>query len=128
MIHDILDLLTPKPRFTATASYLPEPINSTDVGAVQFNYEYVNPVSQSYRRLFGNIQSVAGEVAIRTNDQLPYKVGGTVITQDGKTFEILQIEEDYQAANKQAMRVVGVPLSTEYVMRLVMVDNPWGVK
>ncbi len=127
MIRDILDILNPRTRFTATASYYPETMDGPDVGAQQFNYEYVNPFSNTYRRLFSNIQGVAGEVAIRTDDQLKFKINGIVITQDGQAFKIIQIEKDYQAANKQAMRVLGTPISTEYVLRLVSINNPWGV-
>ena len=128
MIRDILDIMNPRTRFTATAKYYPEPINGPDIGAQQFNYEYVNPYSNTYKRLFANIQGVAGEVAIRTDDQIKYKVNGIVITQDGQAFKIIQIEKDYQAANKQVMRILGTPVSTQYVMRLVSVENPWGVE
>lgn len=127
MIRDILDIMNPKTTFTATANYYPEPVDSPNDGAQQFNYEYVNPYSNTYRRLFANVQGVAGEVAIRTSDQLKYKINGIVITQDGQAFKIIQIEKDYQAAQKQAMRILGVPVSTQYVMRLVSIDNPWGV-
>ncbi len=127
MIRDILDILNPRTRFTATANYYSETMDGPDVGAQQFNYEYVNPFSNTYRRLFSNIQGVAGEVAIRTDDQLKFKINGIVITQDGQAFKIIQIEKDYQAANKQAMRILGTPISTEYVLRLVSIDNPWGV-
>ena len=127
MIRDILDILNPKTRFTATANYYPEPVNCTEVVALQFNYEYVNSFSNTYRRLFANIQGVAGEVAIRTDDQIAYEINGIVITQDSQAFKIIQVEKDYQAANKQAMRVLGTPISTEYVLRLVSVDNPWGI-
>ena len=128
MIRDILDLLNPKTTFTATATYYPEPFNGPDVGAQQFNYEYVNPFSNTYKRLFANIQGVAGEVAIRTDDQIKFKINGIVITQDRQAFKIIQIEKDYQAANKQVMRIFGTPVSTQYVIRLVSVDNPWGIE
>lgn len=128
MIRDILDIMNPKSKFTAAASYYPEPVNGPDVGAQQFNYEYVNPFSNTYRRLFANIQGVAGEVAVRTDDQIKFKINGIVITQDGQAFKIIQIEKDYQAAQKQVMRILGTPVSTQYVMRLVSVDNPWGVE
>ena len=127
MVRDILDIMNPRTRFTATANYYPEPLNGPEVGAQQFNYEYVNPFSNTYRRLFANIQGEAGEVAIRTDDQINYKINGIVTTQDGKTFKIIQIEKDYQAANKQVMRILGTPVSTQYVMRLVSVDNPWWI-
>lgn len=127
-MNDILNLLNPKHRFTATASYYDEPMNSPEDGAQQFNYEYVSPFSNTYRRLFANIQGTAGEVAIRTDDQLKFRTGALIITQDGKAFEILQSEKDFQSANKQALRLFGTPLSVEYVLRLVEVKNPWGLK
>lgn len=128
MIHDILDIMNPKQKFTATANYFAEPLNGPEVGAKQFNYEYVNPFSNSYRRLFANIQGTAGEVAIRTDEQLQFKINGIIKTQDGRTFKIIQVETDYQAANKQVMRLLGTPVSTEYVLRLVAVDEPWGIQ
>lgn len=128
MIRDSLDILNPKTRFTATAKYYAEPFNGPEVGAAEFNYEYVNPFSNTYRRLFANIQGSAGEVAIRTDDQINYKINGIVITQDGQAFKVLQIEKDYQSANKQVMRILGTPVSTEYVLRLVSIDNPWGAQ
>lgn len=120
-------MLNPRTRFMATANYYVETFDGPDVGAQQFKYEYVNPYSNTYRRLFSNIQGVAGEVAIRTGDQLKFAVNGIVVTQDGHAFKILQIEKDYQAANKQVMRILGTPLSTQYVLRLIGVDNPWGI-
>lgn len=127
MIRDTLDIMNPRSRFTATANYYSETFDGPDVGAKQFNYEYVNPFSNTYRRLFSNIQGVAGEVAIRTDDQHDYKVDGIVITQDGQAFKILQIEKDFQATPKQVLRLLGTPVSTQYVLRLVSVPNPWGI-
>ena len=128
MIFDTLDLMNPKTRFTATGSYYIEDMDGTVDGAQQFNYEYVNPFSNTYKRLFANVQGSAGEVAIRTDDQLKFAVNATVITQDGQAFKILQVEKDYQAANKQVMRLFGTPVSVEYVLRLVRIENPWGIK
>ncbi len=127
MFKDVLDIMNPRTRFTATASYYSEPMNGPEVGAKQFNYEYVNPFSNTYRRLFGNIQGNAGETAIRTDDQLDYKINGIVITQDGQAFKILQIEKDYNATPKQVLRLLGSPVSTEYLLRLGAIYNPWGV-
>lgn len=127
-VRNVIDLFNPKQRFTASASYYKEAFDGPEFGAQQFNYEYVNTLSNTYRRLFANVQGVAGEVAIRTNDQLEFKANGIVVTQDGKTFKIIQVEIDYQAANKQAFRVLGTPISTEYVLRLVKEDDPWGIQ
>ena len=128
MFKDILDIMNPRQRFTATASYYSEPVNGPEVGGKQFNYEYVDPVNYTYRRLFGNIQGEAGETAIRTDDQLDYKENGIVITQDGQAFKILQVGKDYQSTPKQVFRLLGSPVSTEYLLRLVAIENPWRVQ
>lgn len=126
---DYLDLANPQRRFTASAYYYPQEVDSPDIGGARFTYEYVDPLSHTYRKLFGNIQSTQGEgeVTIRTNTRLEYARGAYVKTQDGKYFQIIQMMTDFSAANKQAMRLVPVPVSVEYVIRMVEVDDPWGI-
>lgn len=128
MIYDALDLLNPKPRFTAEAVFY-ESRPEVEGGGVHINYEYVSPYSATYRRLFANIQGEDGEVAIRTNDFIKPVVNKShVLLADGRLFYVKSVEVDYQAAEKQALRLFGVPLSTEYVLRLIPEDNSWGVK
>ena len=126
MIHDSLDILNPKARFTAQATYYPSASVSSADGGTLINYESVDVFSRTYRRLFGNIQSFqAGEASIRTADLLDYKVGGIISTQDGQTFSILQVSRDYQAAPKQAFRIQGLPVGVQIVLRLVTIPDPW---
>ena len=126
-MNDILNLLNPKPQYPATGKYYKERPISPDDGAESFNYGYVSTYSNTYRRLFGNMQGNEGQTVIRTDDQCNFAVHGFIITQDGKAFEILQVETDRQAAPPQAMRLFSTPVSTEYVIRLIAIDNPWGI-
>lgn len=129
MIRDILDILNPKERFTLTGKYYAERPDSPDIGAQEFNYEYVDPYTKTWRTLFGNIQASAGETAIRTDDQISFKKGkGLVVLQDGSCYAIEVKAVDYQAAPKQAFRVLPVPVSTQYVLRLVAIDEPWRIQ
>ncbi len=126
MIKDILDVLNPKQRFTLTGKYFSERPDGPDVGGEEFNYEYVDPYTKTWRTLFGNIQASAGETAIRTDDQLSFKEGiGMVVLQDGTAYLIHQKMTDYSAAPKQSCRVLPVPIGTEYVIRLVSIKVPW---
>lgn len=134
MIHDILDLLSPKPQFTQTGKYYAaRPVSPAD-GAITFNYEHVNPYSATYRTLFGNVQSSGGELTVRTNDQLNFLKNeekgefGFVVLQDGRAYAVLQVEKDVQSANKQVLRLFGTPVSTDFILRLERVTNPWGVQ
>lgn len=48
---DALDFLNPKNRYTATGKfYAMRP--DADPSGIVFNYEYVNPYSSTYKRLF----------------------------------------------------------------------------
>lgn len=129
MIRDILDVFNPRQRFTLTGKYYAERPDGPDVGGEEFNYEYVNPYSRTWRTLFANIQAGVGETAIRTDDQLEFKEGkGMVILQDGTAYLIEQKATDYQAAPKQTFRVLPCPVGTEYVLRLIEYKEPWSVQ
>lgn len=127
MIKDFLDVCTPKTRFTATGKYYTDFPYDPKVAAQTFHYEYESTYSNVYRRLFGNIQDDGGEVAIRTDDRLCFKTDGIVVTQDGLMFKIAQAEKDFGAASKQAFRLLGMPVSVEYVLKLKKIENPWGI-
>ncbi len=126
MIRDILDLMNPRTQFALSGTYYAERPDTPDVGGQQFNYEYVDPATRTWSTLFANIRTSAGETAIRTNDRLSFKVGsGVVVLQDGTCYTIEQKMTDYQAAPKQAFRVLPIPVSTQYVLRLVAIEAPW---
>lgn len=129
MVHDSLDLFTPRSRFTAAGKFWTERPDSADEGGMAFNYEYVEPSSRSYRRLFGTMQTFdADEIAIRSNDILPWDAEKYFMTADGALYRVLQALKDYTDAPKQAMRLLGTPIGTQYVIRGVRIDNPWGAK
>lgn len=127
MITDALDILNPRERFSAEGTYWDERPDSADQGgSKKFNYEFVSPYSKTYRVAFGAMQNFeAGETTVRTNDDVGFKNGGFVMLQNGQLYTVLQVATDFQAASKQALRFLGVPLGTEYVIRMVSVDNPW---
>lgn len=128
MINDSLDIFNPRARFTVTGIlYAKRP--EVEGGGERFRYEYVNPYSATYRRLFSNVQGESGEVAIRTNDAIAPVVNKSyILLSDGKLYKVAQVEVDYPAASKQSMRMIGVPVGTELVIRLLRVENPWGVR
>ena len=129
MIKDILDVFNPKQRFTLTGTYYADRPIAPDAGGEEFNFEYVNPYSNTWRSLFANIQANVGRAAIRTDDQLDFTAGkGVVILNDGKMYSIEEKSTDYQAAPKQTFRVLPTPVGTEYVLRLIAIDNPWEIE
>lgn len=131
LMHDILDILNPKQQYTGKGNYYNRRPIAPDDGAISFNYEYVNPYSATYQTLWGNVQSSDGIVTIRTNDQLNFFIReesgefGWAVLQDGKSYIIEEVAKDYQKANRQVLRLFGTPVSTDYLLRLKRVDNPW---
>lgn len=132
MINDYLDIANPKGEFPSEAKYFNKRPISPEDGAETFTYEYVDPRSSSYARAFGNMQITSESTAIRTNAQLsfPNKNDGElgfVMLSDGQLYAAVQVGKDYGKVNKQALRLFPTPVSTQYLLRLVAIDNPWGV-
>ena len=129
MIYSLLDIVAPRAQYTARGSYYKREPNDLTEGAQPFDYEYIDPLSKTFRRLYGNYQSfTAGELAIRTRDRLEWKVNAFVVTSDGAMYVITDIQQDFSSAPKQAFRIAGMPVGVEWVLRLVPYQNPWGIK
>ena len=134
MIYSLLDIVAPRAQYTARGSYYKHEPNDLTDGAQTFSYEYLDLYSRTYSVLFGGVQAVSGEQAIRTRDRLDLQrdergeVGGIVITGDGRAFKVIQSQRDYSRAPKQAFRILGMPVGYTTALRLVEIDNPWGLK
>ena len=136
---DILDILEGRAEQTAPGTYYPDapdsilyPTSAAQLGekstGYPIDYEYVDPASWSYRTLFSSIMDGASSViGIKTRDQFDYKVGGYIVLTDGSLCQITAFSKDVRAAQKGALRYGAAPIGTEYVLRLVSVDNPRGV-
>lgn len=129
MIRSSLDLNAPRAQYTARGSYYKHEPEYEEISAEHFAYAYIDPLSKTFRRLYGNYQSfTAGELAIRTRDRLEWKVNAFVVTSDGAMYVITDIQQDFSSAPKQAFRIAGIPVGVEWVLRLVPYQNPWGIK
>lgn len=126
---DYLDMAFPQERFTAKAKYYDNTVDGPEDGGQTFYFEYVDPLSRTYRTLFGNITSDRqnGEVAIRTRNKLPFRQAAYIIFPDGKTYQIIQCQTDYSSAGKQAQRLFPTPCGVQYVIRMSETKNPWGI-
>ena len=66
--------------------------------------------------------------SLKTKTPLEWKVNGYVSTQDGEFFQITEIITDGQTReNEEALRLFKKALGREYTIRLLRVDNPWGI-
>lgn len=136
LIMDLLDFLYGKADKTFTGRYyerLPENISfatsvedlyNMDCGD-DFDYEIINPNERHYKNLLGNlIESDSATLTIKSNEDLGYRIGAHILTQDNLLCMITSITDDLSAASKEAARVLPIPPATEWVIRLIEVDNP----
>jgi hypothetical protein len=133
---DILDIYEGRYFKTHTGRYferLPENItfmkSPEQLGMVSdgedFDYEIVDPTTWRYKQLFNNVtDSEYGGLSIKSCDALPWRPKAYVATDDGRLYIITEVVEDTAAAQKEAARLMPIPIGTEYVMRLLEIENP----
>jgi hypothetical protein len=126
---DFLDFLTIKDEEVLTGTYYNRrPKTIEDVG-ISFQYDIVDEKDETYSKLLDAIETTKALQTIKTNDLCGFKVKSYVITQTGELWQITGIvKRVVKPENKQALRVLKTTVETEYVIRLIEVENPWGLK
>ena len=126
---DYLDFLTVKDEEVLTGtSYKRRPITTED-GGLPFNYDIVNESDKSYFTMLNTLETEQVVQTIKTNDLVGFKVKGYIATQDGKFWQITGIiTRLVKPELKQALRILKNTIDTEYIIRLVAVDNPMELK
>lgn len=128
-MFDLLDVLQGRYNYVFTGTHFSARPTDIDAEGAYFDYESVDPTEWHYQKLFGNLLNNDGSTTtIKSNDDMAWAVGQYVALQDDKLFKISSVLKDYRAANKETFRFLKNVPQTDYVIRLVEVDNPWGVK
>lgn len=128
-MFDLLDVMRGRAQMTFTGSYYKRLPEEPENGAQLFDYEPVDPTEWRYRKLFGNlINSDGATCSIKTNDDLGGRTEEYMVLQDDKLYKILSVTKDYRSASAETFRYLKDVPQTEYVYRLIEVDNPWGTK
>lgn len=122
---DIIDILSPRAQYTARGIFFKSrPLNHNS-GGVSFAYSYVEPRSSAFARLFANVISEDGSIAIHTNKRLDIVPGESCIrTQNGQLYIVNQVMEDYNKASQQALRLFKRPVGIELLIRMTPINNP----
>ena len=125
----LLDMLVVKHEEVMTGTFYPNcPKALTDYG-IKFKYDIVDERDSSYAKMLENIKTTQSVCTIKTNDMCGYKDLAYVVTQDSRLWQISGvIERLVRPHNKQALRLMKKTADTEYVIRLIGVDNPKGLK
>lgn len=127
-MSDFLDILHIKDEEVLTATYYPKrPKTPNDTGE-PFAYDIVAEPRSNYGNIISNLNGVLSYQTIKTNDFANFKVKGYCVTQEGGLWQIEEITKQLITSdNKQALRNIK-QIETEYTLRMIEVDNPWGLE
>lgn len=128
---DILDIITGRAGMTFTGRYyvkLPAIDSHITVnGAKSFDYEYVNVTEWHYQRLLGNIVDTdRATETVKTRSPIRFRPNSHIALQDGKVYLISSVTED-KTKDKQAGSFSLAPMGTDKVIRLIEVDDIYGI-
>ena len=124
---DFLDILDVKTNEVFKGKYYKDRPETPADFATEFTYDVVDANDRTYSKVLNNLEVDRGTHSIKTNEYLDFKINAYVITQDGLMWQITSVQT-IPSKNKQAYRYIKRAVGEEYVLRLIQVDNPWGLK
>lgn len=129
MAHDYLDLLHQKSEEVLKGTYYPRrPLTPQDYGE-EFSYDIIDEPRTAYHNLMNTLNTTIATQTIKTSDLSSFQVKGYCVTQEGGLWQIQEITKRLiSKQSKQALRIIKTTIETEYILRMVEVDNPWGIK
>ena len=129
MADDFLNFLVVKDEEVLSGTYYDRiPETPQDVG-IYFTYDIVNEHDKSYSTILNNIKTDRGTATIKTNDECGFRIDGYLTTQEGTLWQITGLGKQLvKPENKQALRLLKETAETEYILRLIEVENPWELK
>jgi predicted phosphatase len=125
---DFLDIINGKIDKTLEGTWYQKNQPSPQDAGQPFDYEIIDPKSRSYQMLIGNLSGTGNVLVIKTNDPYEWKEKTFVALQDERLYIIESIREDLENVNKEAFRLLKDVIGIEYILRLIEVDNPYGLK
>lgn len=103
-----------------------EPI--PDISPKSFTYEYVNPDERRYTSVLANVISQDGaDTTVKTRAPHEFMPNSYVTLRDGKLYQIRSVVIDTTDIPKQAARILLLPRGTAKILRLLRIDDPWGI-
>lgn len=124
----ILDFLAPKDSEFMTGYYYDRRPAAPEDGRIVFKYSRLDPYFRSFDTELGQMRLDRESYSLKTRASLPWKVKGYISTQDGRLWQIMEIAEDNQPkGTEEVLRLFRTAPETDYTIRLLKVDNPWGI-
>ena len=112
--------------FTGTY-YSKRPKTTEDYGET-FSYDIEDPQTESVENIIGAVETLAVRFSIKTIDSLAFKAKGYVVTQEEDLYQIESVEKRPKNGEKDVYRLWKNPPRQEKILRMIKVQNPWGLK
>ena len=128
-VNDLLNFLIPQSDEVLKGTYYSKLPKTPNDNGVEFRYDIVDESDRSYSKILDNLRAEQALQTIKTNDVCDFKIKGYIATQEGDFWQITGIiKRLVLKESKHALRLMKETASTEYVIRLIGVENPWGLK
>ena len=125
---DILDFLTEKDDDFYQGTFYPRRPKTTQDEGYAFNYDEVDNNSAMIENVANSLETTAQRYTISTVERFNFNLKGYVVTQDGNLWQIEAKQTKPYKAQKEAFRLWKNPPRTQTILRLIMVENSWGLK
>lgn len=128
MGNAFLNFMTPKDdEFMTGYYYERRPVSPAD-GRQKFRYSRLDPYSKVFDTALGQLRIDRETYSLKTRIDLKWKVKGYISAQNGRFFQIVEVLENEQVrGSEEVLRLFKRAPETEYTLRLIRVDNPWGI-
>lgn len=123
-----LNMLSPKDDEFMTGYYYERRPVSPEDGRQIFQYSRLDPYSRVFDTQLGQMRIDRETSSLKTKTNLDWKVKGYISAQNGKFFQIVEVTANEQPkGSEDVLRLFKSAINTEYTIRLIAVDNPWGI-
>ena len=128
VIDDFLNFLCESDEEVFDGTYYPKRPKTPKDKGYGFTYDLVDATDKAYAKLMDVVKTDRATLTIKTNDTCGFAIGGYIATQDGEFWQINNIQTKHNDDNKHSLRFFNMAVHTEYVLRLISVENPMELK
>jgi hypothetical protein len=124
MAMDFLDFLVDSTTERLTGYFYKRRPKTKEDGRIPFQYEQLDPNNKVFDKVLGNVRADRATYAIKTNDYSDFNIGGYIITQNGKIWEITEVITNEQTKNNNdALWWFREAKNVECSVRMIEIDD-----
>lgn len=125
---NVFDFMTEKSDDYFSGTYYTRRPKTTEDKGIAFDYDLENDQTQEKGQILNSLEVHSERMSIKTVERLKFRINGFVVSQEGEMWQIESMLSRPYKAEKQAYRTWQTPPRKETVLRLIKVQNPWGLQ